>query len=87
MQRFEKGVGLLRQCHQTLERAEQKIQILTSMDPNCGPITEDFDGTSTLEQTKSKPKRRVRKAPAGNGATEIPSSPEEDSDASESTLF
>src|SRR4051794_5498329 len=78
MQRFEKGVGLLRQCHQTLERAEQKIQILTRMDPNCGPVTEDFDGTATLEQTQSKPKRRVRRPAAGNGAVEPASEAEED---------
>lgn len=32
LKQFEKGVGLIRQCQQALQDAEQKVQILTQQD-------------------------------------------------------
>ena len=41
---FEKGVVLTRQCQQTLQEAEQRIQILLAQSVQAEPT--DFDGTA-----------------------------------------
>lgn len=46
--RFETGMKLLRTCHQVLERAEQKIAILTGFDAEGNPVTAPFDGSATF---------------------------------------
>ena len=48
MRRFETGVGLLRLCYGILERAEQRIEILTGFDEQGRPELEPFDGTATV---------------------------------------
>ncbi len=40
---FEEGVKLSRECHTELEKAEQKVQVLMSVDENGKPITQDFN--------------------------------------------
>jgi exodeoxyribonuclease VII small subunit len=60
MQRFEQGIALLRNCYGTLEKAEQKIEILTGTDEAGRPLTEPFDATSTVEQKKTSAGRRKR---------------------------
>ena len=44
---FERGIGLLRNCHAFLEQAEQKIEILVSFKANGEPTTAPFDATPT----------------------------------------
>jgi len=61
LQRFEQGIGLLRTCYQTLEQAEQKIELLTAVDDQGNLTTEPFDATSTVEQKKRK---STKKKPA-----------------------
>ena len=34
LQQFEKGIGLARQCQETLTQAEQKIELLTTSQPD-----------------------------------------------------
>jgi len=41
LEHFEKGICLIRRCQQTLEQAEQKVQIL--MQTNKDAELEDFD--------------------------------------------
>ncbi|MBT4863749.1 MAG: exodeoxyribonuclease VII small subunit [Planctomycetaceae bacterium] len=60
MQRFEQGIALLRNCYGTLEKAEQKIEILTGTDEAGRPLTEPFDATSTVQQKKTSAGRRKR---------------------------
>jgi exodeoxyribonuclease VII small subunit len=60
MQRFEQGIALLRNCYGTLEKAEQKIEILTGTDEAGRPLTEPFDATSTAEQKQTSAGRRKR---------------------------
>lgn len=48
--RFEAGVGLLRRCRATLERAERRVELLTGMDSDGEPVTEPFDASATAEQ-------------------------------------
>jgi len=44
---FERGIGLLRNCHTFLEQAEQKIEILLSFKANGDAVTAPFDATPT----------------------------------------
>lgn len=63
MQRFERGIALLRNCYDTLENAEQKIEILTGFDAEGNAETQPFDAAATLEssQRAAKPQRRKKK--------------------------
>ncbi len=45
--RFERGISLLRRCYQALERAEQKIELLTGFDRAGNPVTAPFDANAT----------------------------------------
>ena len=41
--RYEQGVKLLRQCHQTLEQVQAKIEVLTRVSKDGIASTEPFD--------------------------------------------
>jgi exodeoxyribonuclease VII small subunit len=59
--RFEEGIRLLRNCYQILDRAEQKIEILTGQDAAGNPVTAPFDATATFageDKPAKKPGRR-----------------------------
>lgn len=50
---FERGMSLLRTCHQKLDAAAQRIELVTQLDSE-GPVeTEEFDATSTLQKSTS----------------------------------
>lgn len=51
---FERGIGLLRNCHSFLEQAEQKIEILISLKNDGEPTTAPFDATPTAGATDPK---------------------------------
>ena len=51
---FERGIGLLRQCHLFLEQAEQKIEILVNLKANGEAATASFDATPTAGGTDPK---------------------------------
>ncbi len=61
MEHFERGVKLLRSCYQSLESAEQKIEILTRVDADGNPVLEDFDATASID-TKGPKKTGRRKS-------------------------
>jgi exodeoxyribonuclease VII small subunit len=69
--RFERGVSLLRRCYQALERAEQKIELLTGFDRAGNPVTAPFDATATLDGSNAPPSKRqtksIRKRPEPDG--------------------
>ncbi len=67
MARYERGVGLLRQCYTLLERAERRIEQLAGIDADGNPITEPFDDESTAsldDQGEPRNRRRVVKRKA-----------------------
>jgi exodeoxyribonuclease VII small subunit len=78
--RFERGISLLRRCYQALERAEQKIELLTGFDRAGNPVTTPFDGTATLDAANAAPSKRQsgagRKRAEPKGPPEV-SLPEE----------
>lgn len=61
LEQFETGVGLLRRCYQTLEAAEQKIELLTGIDKEGDPLTEPFDATATFDAPEKKRSRKSKK--------------------------
>ena len=62
LQRFEAGIGLLRQCYQFLDKAEQRIEQLVSLDAQGNCTLVPFDATATVDkQTKPPAKATVRK--------------------------
>lgn len=58
MLRYEQGIGLLRKCIATLERAEQKIEILTRSCAEGEIDTAPFDASATIEKSPSSAGRR-----------------------------
>jgi exodeoxyribonuclease VII small subunit len=47
--KFERGVGLLRQCREMLETVERKVEILTGFDADGQPVTRPFEADATFE--------------------------------------
>ena len=45
LQQYEQGVKRLRQCHQILEVAEQKVSLLSGFDADGNPVTEPLPDT------------------------------------------
>ncbi|MFM7039801.1 MAG: exodeoxyribonuclease VII small subunit [Planctomycetaceae bacterium] len=46
--RFERGMQLLRICHQQLDHAAQRIEIVTRVGAAGAPETQPFDGRATF---------------------------------------
>ena len=61
--RYEKGVGLLRQCYAHLRDAEQKIQQLGGLTDDGGPDLKPFEHTAAVEKAKPPARRK----PNANG--------------------
>jgi len=48
---FEQGMKLLRVCHNKLDVAAQRIEIVTQMPPEGDIKTADFESTATLQKS------------------------------------
>lgn len=66
---FERGTGLLKQCFKTLQTAEQKIELLTSVDENGAIETEPFDATATIQKNEASAGRRKSSAASGQSSS------------------
>lgn len=73
--RYEKGVGLLRQCHATLQSAEQKIRVLMDVTEDGELRTAPFD-----DDQESTPGTRKQRS---SGRSPKPRSGERDDDGEE----
>lgn len=60
--RYERGVGLIKDCHTRLRQAEQRILLLTGADDDGRPILQPFQHEATAV-VKADAARRVRKKP------------------------
>ena len=49
LERFEKGIGLLRTCYSILESAEAKVEVLTCFNADGPPDTAPFVTTATFQ--------------------------------------
>jgi exodeoxyribonuclease VII small subunit len=63
LERYERGVTLLRTCHQHLNDAEQRIKLLSGVGPDGKLLLEDFEHTSV---TAKAPARRTPRGDGGN---------------------
>jgi exodeoxyribonuclease VII small subunit len=55
--RYERGVGLLRQCYAQLRDAEQKVKLLTGLADDGGAVLKPFDHVATIETAKGSAKK------------------------------
>lgn len=55
---YEKGVQLLKVCHSELDHAEQRIQVLTSVNEDGKVEVQDFDGSATIDHVQGQGTRR-----------------------------
>jgi exodeoxyribonuclease VII small subunit len=69
LSRYERGVGLLRQCYAQLRDAEQKVKLLTGLDDEGGAVLQPFDHISSMETAKAS-MRKSRKIPRDPGIEE-----------------
>lgn len=65
LDRYEKGVRLLRQCYDLLDRAERKIELLSGIDADGRPITTPLDDRDASLGEKAE--RRGRRRASGDG--------------------
>jgi exodeoxyribonuclease VII small subunit len=61
LSRYEQGVSLLKRCHQLLERAERRIELLTGVDSAGNPVTEVFDHQATPTASPEESSKRAQK--------------------------
>lgn len=52
--RFERGIGLLRQCYAVLEAAEARVEILTRFQGEAAPLTAAFESIATFDAASSQ---------------------------------
>jgi exodeoxyribonuclease VII small subunit len=62
--RYERGVGLLRQCYSQLQSAEQKIRLLAGLTEDGKPDLKPFEHTAAVEKEKVKPTSRRNPPPS-----------------------
>ena len=55
--RYERGVGLLRQCYGQLQGAEQKIRLLAGLTDDGKPDLKPFEHTASVEKAKTATRR------------------------------
>ena len=81
LEEYEKGIRYLKQCHGLLERAEQKIELLTGVDAEGRPTTRRFDHDAAAGRpdptVSGRAKKRGAKSPP-KSAADGPSEPAED---------
>ncbi|MGD9647002.1 MAG: exodeoxyribonuclease VII small subunit [Pirellulales bacterium] len=65
MVRYERGVGLLAQCQEMLDKAERRIEMLTGVDGGGGPQTEPCDDSQVDAEQKQQGRRLRRTQPPG----------------------
>lgn len=61
--RFEEGIALLRRCHELLQMAERRIEMLTGVDAQGNPITTPLDDAALSLAEKAELRSRRRSAP------------------------
>jgi exodeoxyribonuclease VII small subunit len=55
--RFERGMLLLRTCHQQLDQAAQRIEIVTRVGASGPPETQPFDARATFQKEQTRTAR------------------------------
>lgn len=66
--RYERGVGLLRQCYAQLRDAEQKVKVLAGLTDDGGADLKPFEHVASIEAAKAAVSRRAADAAAADEA-------------------
>ena len=61
---YEQGVSYLKHCHQLLERAERKIELLTGVDADGNPLSRIFEHEASVGSETPAKSRRTKKSNA-----------------------
>jgi exodeoxyribonuclease VII small subunit len=56
--RYERGVALVKQCRARIQQAEQRILLLTSVDPDGEPVLRPFEHEATAAAPRSRSRAR-----------------------------
>jgi exodeoxyribonuclease VII small subunit len=67
---YERGVKLLRHCHDLLQRAERQIALLSGVDAEGNPLSTPLDDTSLTLEQKARNRGRRR------SSSDLPTPPE-----------
>jgi exodeoxyribonuclease VII small subunit len=62
--RYEQGIKFLRQCHELLQKAERRIELLSGVDAEGRPITAPFEEPELSLDEKSRQRSRRRSSAA-----------------------
>lgn len=65
LERYEQGVSRLKQCHEALQNAQRRIEVLSGVDADGNPVTTPFKADPTA--TTSGKSTRSQKRSAGSG--------------------
>jgi exodeoxyribonuclease VII small subunit len=60
--RYEQGIALLKQCHGQLQQAEQRILVLTGLEPDGQPMLQPFKHEATARPPAVLARARKRAA-------------------------
>jgi exodeoxyribonuclease VII small subunit len=58
--RYERGIGLLRQCYSQLQGAEQRIRLLAGLTDDGTPDLRPFEHVASIEMAKVTVRKPVR---------------------------
>ena len=61
---YEKGIRLLRHCHATLQNAERRIEILKTVNPDGGFVTEQVAESQFLTDATQPGQRKSEQQPS-----------------------
>ena len=61
---YSKAITLLKNCHRRLAEAERKIELLSGVDAQGNPVTQDFAESSSSLQDKQESRSERRSAAA-----------------------
>jgi exodeoxyribonuclease VII small subunit len=63
--RYERGVGLLRQCYAQLRDAEQKVKLLAGMTDDGGADLKPFEHVASIETAKASVRKSAKSGGSG----------------------
>ena len=68
LQKYQRGIEVLKKCHNVLKSTERKIELLSGVDAEGNPVTQPFeeDDLSLDQKATSRAKRRA--APKKSGS-------------------
>jgi len=70
MAHYERGVGLLRACHETLGAAKIRIEKLLEVDKNGDAVTEPFEHKATFEESEESESEESEDEESESGSEE-----------------